>query len=850
MPVLFVRFVAALLRLCRTGRVHSQVPGITFCILKFLGSQNPRLSSPSLFFCLWHPFSLRLSQTTTDIEGMEFFPPAEELSLGPQLFMMMVYGFILCYCSKLIGSGCDILLDIYQEGVVGGLLLPVLGAVPDGMIILISGIGGTKEEIQEQIKVGVGTLAGSTIMLLTVPWSIGVFLNRREMDPLTGKAARDKIVKEPKPVCPIFAKSGECPMGNEGPHRKSYLHDHGHRKNKFVWKPKLPAKLDLYTNVATVLHGTPVTAKTMMLTSLTYLVIQIPAFFYDHDPDQGAKRESKYALAGMLTATICFFTYCWYQLNNESHLEMIAKRQEKVHSLHHWLEHPHRFHEGFHALGGTVEQVFAAIDVDNDGYLNPTEVKKGLQALGLQVMDEEAETMLKMMDTDGDGEVNEEEWELFVSNYLDVVSTKRLRALTDNTNSDGKQHTENLQIKKVAPHLYEKLEQWHRHDSLRFEVHFSSKIEMQAIKEWTEMQAIKEWAQAKDNVTPFVDANKIILTRPGGTPEVHGPPKSSLPLWARASRSLVEYSEKGGEISGLITEFATSPEVGLTKDDVRKLVTKYRISQPEHFVQLKYLACLPQGKQTLGVPQLQKFLEAMSGSAGKGQAPSSRTTSGQEEVASLLADEGGVRQRGVGHGISSYQTQDNETAVNIASSAAAEDEDDEEEEEEEAEFADWTEKEKERYAIFLLCVGTTLVTIFSDPMVDVINQFGKTAGIDPFYISFVITPLASNASEVIAGLMIAAKKTNASMAVTASVLYGAATMNNTFCLAIFLGLVYFQGLSWNFSAEVISILVVTYCVGMVGLKTTYKLWHALFIFLLFPMSLLLIWTLENVFGLQ
>ena len=49
-------------------------------------------------------------------------------------------------------------------GIIGGILIPILGAVPDGMMILMSGMGpGTREEIQQELNVGVGTLAGSTI---------------------------------------------------------------------------------------------------------------------------------------------------------------------------------------------------------------------------------------------------------------------------------------------------------------------------------------------------------------------------------------------------------------------------------------------------------------------------------------------------------------------------------------------------------------------------------------------------------------------------------------------------------------------------------------------------------------
>jgi len=56
-------------------------------------------------------------------------------------------------------------------GIVGSIVLPVLGAVPDGCIVLFSGIG---EDAQENLSVGIGSLAGSTIMLLTVPWFLSI----------------------------------------------------------------------------------------------------------------------------------------------------------------------------------------------------------------------------------------------------------------------------------------------------------------------------------------------------------------------------------------------------------------------------------------------------------------------------------------------------------------------------------------------------------------------------------------------------------------------------------------------------------------------------------------------------
>ena len=53
----------------------------------------------------------------------------------------------------------------------------VLGAVPDAAIILASGLG---EGAQEKLSVGMGTLAGSTVMLLTVAWSASLFVGRSD----------------------------------------------------------------------------------------------------------------------------------------------------------------------------------------------------------------------------------------------------------------------------------------------------------------------------------------------------------------------------------------------------------------------------------------------------------------------------------------------------------------------------------------------------------------------------------------------------------------------------------------------------------------------------------------------
>ena len=92
-----------------------------------------------------------------------------------------------------------------------------------------------------------------------------------------------------------------------------------------------------------------------------------------------------------------------------------------------------------------------------------------------------------------------------------------------------------------------------------------------------------------------------------------------------------------------------------------------------------------------------------------------------------------------------------------------------------------------------LFLGTALVVVFSDPMVDVMSEIGVRTGVPAFYVSFLLAPLASNASELLASMYYAGKKTQTSITISFAALEGAACMNNTFCLAIFMGLGVLQG---------------------------------------------------------
>jgi len=149
-----------------------------------------------------------------------------------------------------------------------------------------------------------------------------------------------------------------------------------------------------------------------------------------------------------------------------------------------------------------------------------------------------------------------------------------------------------------------------------------------------------------------------------------------------------------------------------------------------------------------------------------------------------------------------------------------------------------------------MAIGTVLVLIFSDPMCGVFTSIGERTGIDAFYISFVLAPLASNASELIASVNFAAKKTSHTTTVSMTQLEGAAIMNNTFCLGIFALLIFAKDLAWTFSAETLSIILVQIAMYIVARMKTQSLAIGYLVLALYPLSIIFVAVMEKAVGLD
>ena len=105
-----------------------------------------------LFFFLFFSLSFRNRGICTGdncVCGEELCPsywPCSPNIFG-QIVLMVFYGIILAFGAKTISDGSELLMEILDPGIVGGFVLPVLGAVPDAMIIIVSGAFGDDPQV-------------------------------------------------------------------------------------------------------------------------------------------------------------------------------------------------------------------------------------------------------------------------------------------------------------------------------------------------------------------------------------------------------------------------------------------------------------------------------------------------------------------------------------------------------------------------------------------------------------------------------------------------------------------------------------------------------------------------------
>lgn len=150
-------------------------------------------------------------------------------------------------------------------------------------------------------------------------------------------------------------------------------------------------------------------------------------------------------------------------------------------------------------------------------------------------------------------------------------------------------------------------------------------------------------------------------------------------------------------------------------------------------------------------------------------------------------------------------------------------------------------------AIMSMVLGAAILSVLAEPLTQSVQNFSEDAGIPSFFVSFVLAPLATNARAATSAITTACRKKSITTSLTFSEIYGGVFMNNVLGCSVLLFLVYARGLTWEFSAEVLVVLITCATMSLaVSFRSDFPLWTSFMAFLLYPFSLFLVYVFNNV----
>ncbi|XP_048132248.1 sodium/calcium exchanger NCL2-like [Rhodamnia argentea] len=150
---------------------------------------------------------------------------------------------------------------------------------------------------------------------------------------------------------------------------------------------------------------------------------------------------------------------------------------------------------------------------------------------------------------------------------------------------------------------------------------------------------------------------------------------------------------------------------------------------------------------------------------------------------------------------------------------------------------------------FLIILGSGIMVLLAEPLGDSFEEFGRAAGIHPFFISYVLIPLAMSYQQGLAAVSSAKKKTTKDISGALTEVYNGVFMNNVMGLATFLALVCIKDMAWDVSAEALVVFLICSLMGVItSCCTKFQFWTCILAYALYPLSLLLLYILTSVLG--
>ncbi|KAK3207018.1 hypothetical protein Dsin_021064 [Dipteronia sinensis] len=152
-------------------------------------------------------------------------------------------------------------------------------------------------------------------------------------------------------------------------------------------------------------------------------------------------------------------------------------------------------------------------------------------------------------------------------------------------------------------------------------------------------------------------------------------------------------------------------------------------------------------------------------------------------------------------------------------------------------------------AAFLVSLGTAVTVLLTQPLMESLQELSTAVNIPSFLVSYVVIPLALSSRQALKTVTSARQKTENAVSLTFSEIYGGVFMNNMMGLVIFLMLVYIRNISWDVSAEVLIVLINCTAMGVfASFSKKFPFWTSIVAYLMYPISLLLLFIFTEVLG--
>ncbi|CAK9182959.1 unnamed protein product [Ilex paraguariensis] len=319
-------------------------------------------------------------------------------SLWGHLFLIVVYEYLLFQGESHVISGGEQIFKILGPGFFGASIFRILGALPESLILLATGLVEDKEGDQESVQTALGLLAGSTILHLTLLWG----------------------------TCVTVGSKADPPTPSSRPLN--------HGQNHFKKFSLLLAGSSLKTDTET-----RKSARIMLLSVIPFSVMQIPIVF-----TLSPLGKRIVILIALIVCVVFVLSYFFYQIFDpqiqKRELEYVKQQRIIVMDLlkHVQTESMHRFHtDDGEPDFDAIKRLFESLDINGDNNLSPAELKELVVNIKFRSIpwdvDVAVAQIMEELDANGDQMINKEE---FIKGWTKLLKMKKNQAPTSTESTE------------------------------------------------------------------------------------------------------------------------------------------------------------------------------------------------------------------------------------------------------------------------------------------------------------------------------------------------------------------------------------------------------------------------------